>query len=114
MVSSIHQLLQLIRKQNGALLGRKSAETLSAFLGGFALARRGSGDSADDDFLRAFNDFVHRRFHVESTQGWAKIIAFYSSDESEELGLFWKLYDQFMVGRPARSNGHRPKARKIS
>jgi hypothetical protein len=117
MIGSIHELLQRIRKHNGALLGRKSAETLSAYLAGFALARRGSEDSPDDDFLRGFDSWVHRRFRTDSTQGWARIIASYCNDGPEELDLFWKLYDQYMARhrtarRPARTNSHAPQAKK--
>lgn len=97
MVASIHDLLQLVRKQNGALLGRRSAETLFAFLQGYALARSGPDSSQDYEFLGDFNDWVRRRFRVESTQGWAQIIAFYCNDGPAELDLFWKLYDQYMA-----------------
>lgn len=117
MVNSIHDLLQLIRRHNGTILGRRSAEGLAGFLEGFAFARRGPDGSPDDEFLSDFGEWVRRRFRTESTQGWAKIITSYCADGPEELNLFWKLYDQYMARnrtarRPARSNGRPASAKK--
>lgn len=110
MATTIHELLHLIRGQKGALLGRKSAETLAAFLEGFAFARREVEDSAGDRFLAAFNDWVRKRFGIQSAQGWAKVIAFHCNDDSEELDLFWRLYDQYSSRR--HPNGRQPKGKK--
>jgi hypothetical protein len=101
----IHHILELLRSQNCAMLERKSAEVLSAFLSGFTLARREAGGDDDEEFLDTFNAWVHKRFNVESDQGWAKIISFYCPTESDEIDLFWKLYDQFTARRHA--NGKR-------
>ncbi len=92
---SIHELLHTLREQNGAMLGRKSAEVLSAFLTGYALARKEAGCTADEAFLDSFNTWVARRFKNEGGQGWAKLIAFYSSGEPDEWNLFWKLHDAY-------------------
>ena len=97
------------------MLGRKSAQALDAFLAGFAYARKEDGSAQDYQFLADFGDWVRERFGVKSAQGWAKIIAFYSADENDELPLFWRLLDEYREGRPAHQSGparKRPKARE--
>jgi hypothetical protein len=96
---SIHELLHMLREQNGAMLGRKSAEVLSAFLAGYALARKEEGCAVDETFLDSFNGWVARRFKNEGGQGWAKLIAFQSSSDLDEWKLFWKLHDEYMERR---------------
>jgi hypothetical protein len=110
MDTSIQELINTIRSQKGLLIGRRSAETLQAFLSGFAYARSGPAGNADYQFLSDFTDWVQKRYHVKSCQSWAQIIAFYCNEESEELPLFWKLYDQFL--EKSRRNGRRSKPRR--
>jgi hypothetical protein len=96
---SIYELLNKLREQKGAMLGRKSAEVLSAFLVGYALARKESGCPKDEGFLDAFNGWVARRFKNEEGQGWAKLVAFHSSSDLEEWNLFWNLLDEYQERR---------------
>src|SRR2546430_10063360 len=94
-MSAILDVLQNIRERPGIILGRPSANTLNAFLAGFVYARKDS--NADDyDFLSGFNQWVHDRYKVTSTQGWAKIIEFYSLTEADQMVLFWKLMDEYL------------------
>lgn len=103
MLNDIHELLSYLQEQEGAVLGRKSAEVLSAFLQGFALARRAEGRDSDQEFLNNFNTWVHRRYNFSSsTQGWAKIIGFQTVDEAAEWRLFWKLVTEFNEKRTKR------------
>ena len=75
-MGTILDLLQRIRERPAIILGRPSANTLYSFLSGYAYARKQS-DPGDQDFLAGFNHWVHERFEVTTTQGWAKIIEFY-------------------------------------
>ena len=99
-MGAILDMMQNIRERPGIILGRPSANTLHAFLSGFAYARKDS-DSGDYDFLAGFNQWVHHRYGISSTQGWAKIIEFYSVNEAGELALFWKLMDEYLAQRPS-------------
>jgi hypothetical protein len=92
---SIHDLLGVLHEQNGAMLERKTAEVLSAFLAGYAHARSVDGYPSDEKFLNAFNVWVARKLKNEGGQGWAKLVAFNSASELEEWKLFWKLHDEF-------------------
>lgn len=86
---TIHEILQRLRDQDGAMLGGKSAKSLLTFLLGFSIA------TDDFTFLNEFNHYVRDRFdHKIGTQGWEKIITFRSVNEDEEWKLFWSLYDQ--------------------
>jgi hypothetical protein len=95
-MGAIHDLILKIRERPGIILGRPCARTLYAFLSGFAYARK-EIDSGDLDFLADFNKWVHDRYAVTSTQGWAKIIEFYSMTEADEMALFWKLLDEYLA-----------------
>ena len=110
MGTSLQELISTIRSQKGLLIGRRSAETLHAFLSGFAYARRDAEGHADYEFLSDSTDWVQKRYNVKSCQNWAKIIQFYSNEESEELPLFWKLYDQYL--EKSHRHGRRSKPRK--
>ena len=96
-MATIHEMLEKLRLQRGAMLEGKSTQILNAFLLGFALAARKKEDPEPGAFLERFNHWVRKRFRWESgTQGWAKIIAFHSADEADQWNKFWELYDEFM------------------
>jgi hypothetical protein len=97
-MSAILDVINKIRKRPGVILGRPCASTLYAFLSGYAYARKES-DPGDYDFLAGFGQWVQDRYAVTSTQGWAKIIEFYSTTEAEEMALFWKLLDEYLAHR---------------
>src|SRR5262245_26715470 len=99
-MGAILDLIHKIRERPGVLLGRPSARTLHAFLSGYAYAHKGD-DSGDYELLAGFNQWVHERFEITSSQGWAKIIEFYSPAEADEMTLFWKLFDEYLVERAA-------------
>ena len=95
-MGAILDMIHKIRERPGVILGRPSARTLHAFLSGYACARKES-DPGDYDFLAGFNQWVHERYKVTSTQGWAKIIEFQSATEADEMALFWKLLDEYLA-----------------
>jgi hypothetical protein len=97
-MDTILDLIEKIRERPGIILGRPSARSLYAFLSGFAYARK-DGNPGDYDFLAGFNQWVHDRYGVTSSQGWAKIIEFYSLTEADEMALFWKLLDEYLAHR---------------
>jgi len=99
-MDGIVDLINKIRERPGVLLGRPSARTLHAFLSGYAYAHKGN-EPGDYEFLASFNQWVHERYELTSSQGWAKIIEFYSPTEAEEMALFWKLFDEYLAERAA-------------
>src|SRR5438067_579336 len=97
-MGTILDVLQKVRERPGIILGRPSASNLYFFLSGFAWGRQDAG-AGDYDFLAGFNQWVHDRYQITSTQGWAKIIEFYTMNEAEEMALFWKLLDEYLAQR---------------
>lgn len=93
--TGIRSLLDFLRDHTG-LIGRPSVENLYSFLYGFAYAKANTGNLDALDFLSSFNQLVRQRYKIETTQGWGKIIEFFSPDESSSISLFWKLYDDFL------------------
>jgi hypothetical protein len=88
----LEEVLGTIRARPGVVLGQKSVEILEAFLTGYTYATQ---DPEDLRFLSGFTDWLRRHYHIKSSQGWAKIIRFYSADDVETLDLFWKLLDEY-------------------
>jgi hypothetical protein len=97
-MGAILDTLNKIRERPGLILGRPCASTLHAFLSGYAYARKDS-EPGDYDFLAGFNQWVHDRYEITSSQGWAKIIEFSSLTEADEMALFWKLLDEYISQR---------------
>ena len=100
-MDSILDLVATIREQPGIMLGRPCAAILYTFLQGFAYARK---DTHPGDFqlLSRFNRHVRDHYGTTSSQGWAKIIEFYSPNDAEEIKLFWSLWDSFLAKQTAK------------
>ncbi len=99
-MATILDVINKIRERPGVILSRPSASTLYAFLSGYAYDRKDS-DSGDYQFLAGFNQSVQDRYEITTSQGWAKIIEFYSTTEAEEMALFWKLLDEYVAQQAA-------------
>jgi hypothetical protein len=109
-MGAILDLIHKIRERPGVLLGRPSARTLHAFLSGYAYAHK-DDDPGNYEFLAGFNQWVHERYELTSSQGWAKIIEFYSPTEVDEMTLFWKLLDEYLAQSASRrKQGSRPRS----
>ena len=98
-MDSLRDVIEMIRQRPALILSRPSARTLYAFLSGYEFARR---DRSDRDFMAGFGNYVHERYDITSTQGWAQIIEFYSTSEAGEMDLFWKLMDEYMAQGTAK------------
>ena len=104
-MKTTRELFQAIRESPAMYLAPPSARTLHAFLSGFQFAMEGP-DSEILRFSRDFGDWLRKRYDLNSSQHWTKIIEFYSMTENEEMDLFWKLFDEF----ESKSNRKKPRA----
>src|SRR5262245_60328678 len=95
-MGTVLDVIQKIRERPGVILGRASANTLFAFLSGYAYARK-EESPGDYDFLAGFNQWVHDRYEITTSQSWAKVIEFFSGTEADEMALFWKLLDEYFA-----------------
>jgi hypothetical protein len=105
-MATVLDVIQKIRERPGVILGRPCASTLYAFLSGYAYARQEDSPS-EFDFLAGFNQWIHARYEITTTQSWAKIIEFFSATETDEMALFWTLLDDYLAQRA-------PKRKKVS
>ena len=98
-------LFEKIREAPAMYLAPPSVKTLHAFLTGYELGLQGS-DSEFPRFSADFGNWLRKRYNLHSSQHWTKIIEFHSSTETDEMDLFWKLYDEF----ESKSNRRQKKA----
>jgi hypothetical protein len=95
-MGAILDMIQKIRQRPGIYLGRPTVNNLYMFLAGYAFARKDT-ESGDYEELACFGDWVQRRFKITSSQGWARIIEFFSANEADEMALFGKLFDEYLA-----------------
>jgi len=99
--SSVFELLADIRKRPAMYLGKPSIHHLNCFLGGWL--HRNYDGVADAELFGEFATWVEKRYKMTSTQGWAKIIEFWSVDEIQALERFYELLDEFQAAKAHRS-----------
>ena len=78
-------------------LGTSSITRLDMLLRGCSLARREvdvEPTKAEGEF-EGFQAWIQEKYEIKSNQSWAKIILFYSMDETEALERFFELYEEY-------------------
>src|SRR5258708_6481669 len=102
----ILRMLQEIRRRPGMYIGSPSITRLAAFMRGYAHAAETFGNQGADPFLAEFRDWIHKRFG-STRQSWEDTILQHSSDESDAMGNFGKLLDEFLALKAANGGfGH--------
>lgn len=91
---TIHELIAEVRRRPSLYLPRLAVNDLRTLIHGWTIGR--GANAEDRDFLAKFQRYVEEHFRINNSQGWAKIITFYSMQEDQELGVFFSLYDDFM------------------
>jgi Holliday junction resolvase len=97
-MSKFFEIVEKIRVRPAMYIGRASVSDLFHFLVGFKAALRELGVKAtkeEMDFFREFQPWIQRKYHVSTSNSWAKIIMLHCSSEQEGLDLFYKLLDEF-------------------
>lgn len=97
-MSSLYELIHRVQKRPSMYLGKASVCNLRSCLAGYIIARRELGIPQTDE-ERNFVDFeiwIQKKFNVESSQSWDKIILFYSEDERTALERFFDLFEEFI------------------
>jgi hypothetical protein len=97
-MSGLYEVLQKIRPRPGMYIGKPSVSHLFHFLTGYEFAR-GELDIEptewEDDFHENFQPWLQKRYHVSTSNSWAKIIMLYCGSEKEGLDSFYKLLEEF-------------------
>ncbi|MBE9120121.1 hypothetical protein IQ269_04700 [Tychonema sp. LEGE 07199] len=96
--NNFYQLLDKIKARPALYLGKRSIFSLQAFLDGYTCACRQLGipvTEQEQEFAE-FQDWIEKQFNQQSTRSWARIILFYSEDESQALDTFFQLFEDFL------------------
>ena len=98
MLSPFLETLETI-KEKPFLYNISKVEDISFLVTGIQIGKHIYRMDEEDAVLRKFtfyfSDWVEKHFNVNSTQGWVKIIRFFSRDDSDSLTIFFKLFKDF-------------------
>jgi hypothetical protein len=97
-MGGLYEVLQKIKAKPGMYIGRTSVSDLFHFLVGYEFARGELDIEAtewEDDFHENFQPWVQKKYHVSTSNSWAKIIMFFCHDEKDGFEQFFKLLDEF-------------------
>ena len=94
-MEKIHEILQEIKARPKIYLGTISLELLDAFIGG-CICYHHKLTGSYLEFLPGFDKFIHDRFDIQSTQGWATIIRFFSESDEAAFYKFYDLLEEFL------------------
>ena len=97
-MSGLYKLLQKVKNKPGMYIGRPSVSDLFMFIVGYEFAR-GELDIEptewEDDFHENFQPWLQKKYHVSTSNSWAKIIMLYCGNEQEGFNAFYRLLDEF-------------------
>lgn len=93
-MNSYIEIIQLIREKPTLYIRQKSIFTLDVFLLGWNA--RNPRTISDKELMMAFQDWIQKKYQINSTQSWADIILFYSVNDSDAFENFFKLFDVFL------------------
>lgn len=93
-MDSIKELLSEIKNRPELYIGQRSLSLLHAYLNGWL--NRDEKSVIDYDLIGKFQDWVQKKYKITSSQSWARIILFYSTDEIDGLNNFFRLFDEFL------------------
>ena len=94
---NIEELLNRISKRPTMYIGERSVHCLKAFLDGFVMGQEDHSESSV--FMLEFQRWTEARYRISTTQSWAHIIAFFTSDQPAALDQALKLFAEFRSAR---------------
>jgi hypothetical protein len=98
-MSTVIDLIERIKSRPTMYIGERSVDCLRAFLDGWLMAR--DPNRQDSEFMLGFQEWIQRRYRVETSQSWARIIAFYSPDQPAALDQALNLLTEYSsIGGP--------------
>lgn len=103
-VSSVYQLLDMIRQKPGIYIGEPSLTGLYHFLHGFEYALMATGNPFDDEDppFSGFHDWIAGRFgFAESTPGWRNMLLRSVGDETAAFARFFSELAEYRRSRTA-------------
>lgn len=97
-MSGLYEVLQKIKAKPGMYIGSSSISDLFHFVVGYEFAR-GELDIEptewEDDFHENFQTWLQKKYHLSTSNSWAKIILFNCGNEQEGFNAFYRLLSEF-------------------
>ena len=91
----VYNFLYHIKEQPIAFLGKKNLERLEFSLAGYIYAVHECEGISLNAFQNKFNEFVAKKYHVNSSHNCGSIIRFYNCGEEEAFDAFYELLAEF-------------------
>ena len=92
-MNSLINVIDIVTNFPELYIGKPSLERLYAFIGGYLF----QNEEADDHCLDGFNEYVARKYRIQSDHNWASIIQFFSSNEEEAFQKFIILFNEYCL-----------------
>ncbi|MEC4815038.1 MAG: hypothetical protein SAK29_17425 [Scytonema sp. PMC 1069.18] len=97
-MSKLFEILKKTKAKPGMYIGRASVSDLFHFIVGFKTALRElevEATKEEMDFYREFQPWVQKKYHVSTSNSWAKIIMLHCGSEQEGFHAFYRLLEEF-------------------
>ena len=91
------ELLEKIREQPGIYLGDKDLSRLRHLLDGYLLREMEINPEYRCAFWDGFNRYVEQYYRINPTQGWRRIIEFFSTSRADAFDAFFLRYDEYLA-----------------
>lgn len=97
-MTEFYELLNRIQNKPAMYIGSPSISNLFMFLCGYQHSRDllGTPVTEQEEEFAEFQPWLQKRFAVNTSASWAKIILFYSTDESHAFDSFFDLLEKFI------------------
>lgn len=91
---NIIELIFEIEKRPALYISKNYLSCLKAFLDGWLMNEANS--EKNSSVLSELQIWIQKKYNIHTSQSWADIIIFYSTDESEALHNFFALFHEFL------------------
>lgn len=95
----LYDLLARIKKRPGMYLGKVSLTRLKMLLMGYSMSRGELGLqlTQEEKKFAQFQQWIQRKYQINSSQGWETIILSKVEDEKLAFDLFFELFERFNI-----------------
>ena len=88
------ELFEKILNRPGLYVGQESVTKMKAFIDGYEFANRSESIPIRDPLYADFQDWVARRFKINTAHDWASIVSFMGLSERGSFELLRELWEE--------------------